>query len=288
MTDGAGAQLGLDFAAPRLVRVTPSKLATWADCPRRYRMAYLDRPAPPRGGAWAHSTLGAIVHLALRALFGLPVAERTPQRAAALVDRYWTSEGFRDEAQARTYRVRARGWVADYAAELADEHGGDPAEAVQPVGLEQWVSVATERIVAEGRVDRIDRRGAELVVVDYKTGRVPTVDDARRSRALALYAVATERTLRRACTQVELHHLPTGEVAAWRHDRTSLREHVRAAEQTAGELAAATDALESGGDAETLFPPRPASRCGTCDLRRNCPEGRAAAPEPDSWALLAP
>ncbi len=272
-------QLGLDFeTAPPLVRVTPNRLATWDDCPRRYRMTYLDRPAPPRGGAWAHATLGAVVHLALRSLFDLPAAQRTPERAAALVDRHWTSEGFRDAPQARTYRERARGWVARYADGLDD---------TDAVGLEQWVTVATERIVAEGRVDRIDRRGDELVVVDYKTGRAPTADDARTSRALALYAVAAAHTLRRPCHQVELHHLPTGAVAGWRHDDGSLRGQVRAAETTAGELAAATDALASGGDAEALFPPRPAPRCATCGVRRNCPEGRAEGPEREPWSLLA-
>lgn len=286
------AQLGFDFETTRLVRVTPSRLATWTDCPRRYRMTYLDRPSPPRGGAWAHNTLGAVVHLALRALLELPAGERTPRAAAALVDRNWSSEGFRDDRQAAEYRERARGWVADYADEMA---GDDPARDDpdgETVGVELWVSVATDRIVAEGRVDRIDRRGDELVVVDYKTGRhVPTADDARTSQALALYAVATERTLRRPCTRVELHHLPSGEVAGWQHDRGSLDEHVRRAEQTAGELAAASDALAASravsGDAENLFPPRPAPRCSTCDMRRNCPEGRAAAPEPASWALLA-
>jgi putative RecB family exonuclease len=278
-----GVQLGFDFAATRLVRVTPSRLAAWHDCPRRYRMTYLDRPSPPRGGAWANNTLGAVVHLALRALFALPAAERTPRVAAALLGSHWTSEGFRDAAQAAEYRRRARTWVADYAA----QHGSDPDGA--PVGLEQWVSVATDRIVAEGRVDRIDRRGAELVVVDYKTGRrTPTGEEARSSQALALYAVATERTLRGPCTQVELHHLPSGEVLTWRHDPASLGEHVRQAEETAGELAAATDELAAGGDAEALFPPRPAARCGTCSMRRNCPEGRAAATEPEPWALLAP
>jgi putative RecB family exonuclease len=273
-------QLGLDFdTGPALVRVTPSRLATWEDCPRRYRMTYLDRPAPPRGGAWAHATLGAVVHLALKALFDLPEAQRTPERAAALVDRHWTSEGFRDTEQARRYRDRARSWVADYATDL---------DGTDAVALERWVSVATERIVAEGRVDRIDRRGDELVIVDYKTGRAPTDGDARDSRALALYAVATTRTLRRTCRQVELHHLPSGAVAAWRHDEGSLREHVRAAESTAAELATATDALAAGGDAEALFPPRPAPRCSTCDVRRNCPEGRATGPELESWALLHP
>ena len=40
-------------------------------------------------------------------------------------------------------------------------------------------------------------------------------DDARSSMALALYALAAGRALRRPCHRVELHHLPTGEVLAW-------------------------------------------------------------------------
>jgi putative RecB family exonuclease len=276
-----GTQLGFDFATTRLVRVTPSKLATWQDCPRRYRLTYLDRPVPPRGGARAGSTLGAVVHLALRALFDLPPGKRAPRAAAGLVDRYWSSEGFRDASQAAEYRERARGWLAEYAAELEPD--------AEPVGLEKWVSAATERIVAEGRVDRIDRRGDELVVVDYKTGRrPPTPADAAASQALALYAVATERMLRRSCTEVELHHLPSGEVVGWRHDRESLREHVQRAEATAEELDSAAAALAAGGDAEALFPARVAPRCGSCDVRRHCPAGRAAAPEEVPWAGLAP
>lgn len=272
-------QLGFDFDTPRLVRVTPARLGVWADCRRRYRLTYLDKPAPPRGGAWAHATLGAVVHLALRALLDLPVAARTPERAAALVDKHWSSEGFRDTAQVAQYRERARGWVAEYAAEL-------PAD-IEVVAQERWVTVATDRIVAEGRVDRIDRRGDELVIVDYKTGRRSGPEDARDSAALALYAIATERTLRRTCRRVELHHVPTGTVSAWEHDRASLDGHVAAAEETAGNLADAADELAAGGDREQLFPPTPGPRCGSCDMRRNCPEGRAAAPERPAWSLLA-
>ena len=280
MTDGSGAQLGLDFDTPRLVRVTPARLGVWDDCPRRYRLTYLDRPTPARVGAQAASTLGAVVHLALRASFSLAPDKRTPQTAARLVDRYWTSEGFRDAEQAHVYRERARHWVAEYVS--------DDAAEVEVAALEQWVSVSTGRIVAEGRVDRIDRRAGELVIVDYKTGRVPSAEDARRSRALALYAVATERTLRRTCRQVELHHLPSGTVAAWRHDRVSLHDHLRAVEETADSLAAASDALAAGADAEAWFPPVPAPRCGSCEVRRHCAEGRAAAPESQPWAQLVP
>jgi putative RecB family exonuclease len=279
-----GAQLGLDFDAPRLVRVTPARLGIWQDCRRRYRLTYLDRPAPVRTGARAASTLGAVVHLALRTLFALPPEQRTPQAAARLVDRQWTSEGFRDAEQAHVYRERARGWLAEYALDCAE--GGAPE--VEAVGLEQWVTARVGGIVAQGRVDRIDRRGDELVIVDYKTGRTPTVEDARRSQALALYALAAEHTLRRRCVAVELHHLPSGQIAAWRHDRASLAAHVDAAERAAAELAAAADDLAEGADPDARFPAVPLPRCGSCDVRRHCPPGRAAAPEAEPWAHLAP
>jgi RecB family exonuclease len=279
-------QLGFDLEVERLVRVTPARLGGWHDCPRRYRLTYLDRPPPARGGPQAANTLGAVVHLALRALFERPPAERTGAVAAALVDRYWSSEGFRDDRQAAAYRARARDWVADYVTEMLDRDEPDEEPAV---GLERWVSVSTGRVVAEGRVDRIDRRGDELVIVDYKTGRHrPTPADVAASPALALYAVATERTLRRTCRQVELHHLPSGEVAGWRHDEASLAAHVRRAEETAGELAAAGDALAAGADPDALFPARPAPRCAGCPMRRSCPEGRAVGPEAQAWAMLVP
>ncbi len=178
-------------------------------------MTYLDRPSPPRGGAWAHNTLGAVVHNALKALFDLPADRRTPEQAVALVNRQWKSEGFRDVDQAAEYRSRACGWVHDYVSSLD--------VAFEPLGVERWVSSPTEKIVAEGRVDRIDYRDGELVIVDYKTGRhVLTSDDARGSQALALYALAARRTLRKPCRRVELHHLPSGSVAVWEHTEESM------------------------------------------------------------------
>ena len=292
-------QLGLEGMPARLVRVTPSRLATWEDCRRRYRLTYLDRPPLPRGGPRAASTLGAVVHNALHAVFGEPPARRSPDRAAVEVDRHWSSEGFRDDAQVATYRERARTWVADY----VERHAvaGAPEPMGETVGLERWLSAPVGAMVAEGRADRLDQRdGAEgsgsavlrpeIVVVDYKTGRrVPDADDARRSPALALYAIAARRNLRRPCRRVELHHLPSGTVVGVDHDEDSLAAHRARAEAGAVALGAATDALdEDPRVAESLFPPAPGPRCGACDVRRHCPEGRAAAPAEPAWAGLAP
>ena len=265
----------------RLFACTPSKLATFADCPRRYRFAYVDRPSPPKGPPWAHNTVGAAVHATLRSWWELPVERRTPAAARQLLYGVWSRAGFRDDEQADRWRSRAAVWLTDYVAGL------DPAE--EPVGTERTVGATTERLALSGRVDRIDRRGDELVVVDYKTGRQPSSEDeARGSPALALYVLGVRRTLRRPCNRVELHHLPSGTVAAFEHTDRSLANHVRRAEDIAADIGTATEALAGGADVDEAFPPVPGQQCSWCDFRAVCPTGRAAAPARETWSFLPP
>jgi RecB family exonuclease len=243
-------------------------------------MNYLDRPSPGKGAPWAHATLGAVVHNALRAFFDVPPARRTPETAASLVVSNWRDEGFADPKQAAEYRERAQDWVSGYVAGIDTD--------LDPIGVERWVSTPAGTIIAEGRVDRIDVRDGELVIVDYKTGRhALTTDDARGSQALALYAVAARRTLRKPCHQVELHHLPSGTVAVWTHTDETLQRHVRRAQEAAADLTKATERLAEGAAPDDVFPPSVGWHCSWCDFRRHCPEGQAAAPELEPWALLS-
>jgi RecB family exonuclease len=278
-------QLGFEGMPRRLYTCTPTRLATWLDCPRRYRMTYLDRPSPPKGPPWGHNSVGASVHNALAGWWRLPLAQRTVAAAGTLLDRGWINEGFADETQSVRQRERARGMVEGYVAAL------DPAD--EPLGVERTVATRTDVIAVSGRIDRLDSRPvpgeshAELVVVDYKTGRhVLTVDDARSSMALAIYAIAAGRVLRRPCHRVELHHLPTGEVIAWSHTDESLARHLRRAEGIAEECAAADERAQEG-PVDTVFPPRPSPSCGWCDYLRHCPEGQTAAIRRRPWDGLA-
>ncbi|MEW9534140.1 RecB family exonuclease [Microbispora sp. NPDC049125] len=308
-------QLGLDGMPKRLYTCTPSRLNAWLDCRRRYRFTYLDRPAPPKGPPWAHNSVGASVHNALAAWWREPYERRTPVMAAVLLTNGWLREGFRDEEQSAAWRDRAREMVSAYAGTL------DPSD--EPVGVERTVATRTPVIAVSGRVDRLDRRGDELVVVDYKTGRRPlTTDDARSSIALAIYAIASSRMMRRPCHRVELHHLPTASVVEWEHTDESLGRHLRRAEEIALEAADADEAYRawaghaaSGGGArgrggrasssggaatggstaprevppeiDRLFAPEPGPICSWCDFRRHCPEGRAASPDRLPWDGLA-
>ena len=286
----------------RLYTCTPTRLAAWLDCPRRYRMTYLDRPPPGKGPPWAHNSLGASVHNALAGWWRLPLAERAVPAVGRLLEQGWIDEGFADSRQSARYREWARGLVEAYVSGL------DPVR--EPLGVERTVATRTELIAVSGRIDRLDDRrepggGAELVVVDYKTGRhVLTVDDARTSLPLALYALAASRVMRRPCRRVELHHLPTGRVLAWEHTDESLARQLRRAEDIAAECATADEffqarpadlpappgAAAAGPDAglDEVFAPRPGSWCGWCDYRGHCPEGSAASEPRRPWDGLGP
>ncbi|MFG6196371.1 RecB family exonuclease [Nonomuraea sp. JJY05] len=298
------AQLPLDGMPRRLYSCTPSRLNAWLDCRRRYRFSYLDRPQPSKGPAWAHNSVGASVHNALAGWWREPYDRRTPLTAAILVTNGWIAEGFRDVEQSAHWLGRARDLVSGYVATL------DPGD--DPVGVERTVATRTKVMALSGRIDRLDRRGDELVVVDYKTGRRPlTEDDARSSLALAVYAVAASTMMRTPCRTVELHHLPTGEILEWRHTEESLARHIRRAEDVATEASEADEryralvpapakrgSAASGerqpvgpaavpDEIDELFAPNPGPICSWCDFRRHCPEGRSAAPDRNSWDGLA-
>jgi putative RecB family exonuclease len=261
----------------RLFTVSASSLGAWLDCPRRYRMAYLDRPAPPRGGAFAHGSLGSSVHNALRDWWLGPRRRRTPEAAATALDLAWLPDGYRDREQSETWRARAREWVTRYVTGLdADD---------EPRSVERNVAARYADTQLKGRIDRLDERDGELVVVDYKTGRRGVSEgEARGSWALAIYAYAVERTLRRPCRRVELHHVPTGEIVAHEFTVESLRRQLdritEAAEEARGAVeAAGTAGVAPAGAADPLFPARAGPGCAWCDFHRSCPEGRAAAPQ---------
>ena len=147
-------QLGFEGMPRPLYACTPTRLSTWLDCPRRYRMTYLDRPAPPKGPPWAHNSVGASVHNALAAWWRLPRRGPAVTAAGDLLERGWLTDGFADDAQCAALRRRWRPLVERYVAGLdpaasrwasSGRWPPGPARSPSPAGSTGWMTAATIR-----------------------------------------------------------------------------------------------------------------------------------------------
>jgi DNA helicase-2/ATP-dependent DNA helicase PcrA len=111
-----------------------------------------------------------------------------------------------------------------------------------------------------GRVDRIDRTGADSVaIVDYKTGKPKSQEDADESLQLSLYALAAREAFGKRADRLIFHNLENNTaVCTTRND---------------GELEAAKLRVRkvAEGIAQGEFPPNPQYHCAFCPYRNLCP-----------------
>ncbi|MGB3184803.1 MAG: PD-(D/E)XK nuclease family protein [Ornithinimicrobium sp.] len=263
----------------RLLAVSPSRLGQWLSCPRAYRMMYLDRPRPAPSPQRAIISIGNSVHATLSQFWDLPIEERTSAQTRRLLAELWQASGFADLNQSERWRERAAGWVVAYL--------GTIDRVTEPVAIERTVAMPTPDLAITGRVDRVEERGGELVVIDYKTGAgAATPGAARTSLALGLYALAVSRMFRRPVRTVELHHIPTGMRERHVHTDESLARKLSEAESIGIDLRRAeADFAQRGADSK-MFEPVPSALCRWCSVQAHCGPGRAVGPPQPGWAGL--
>ncbi len=264
------------------VKLSPTKVAKWLDCPRNFHFTYVERQRS--GKQWAHFSFGNSVHAALRTWFDVPMRERARASVDQIVADVWIDAGFRDREQSNLWRDHATQMVADYLSGLAEDF--------EPVSTERTLAFKADSFVVEGRIDRLDDKGDALAIVDYKTGKsAPMVEDVRGSQALAMYALMVQRALGESCFEVSLHHIPSGTEISWTHTPESLARHLRRVGEIARDIIRAQDIWESAERSESvrdeLFPAQPSGLCGYCDFWQVCVTGQAFTAQRNSWDGLA-
>ncbi len=111
-----------------------------------------------------------------------------------------------------------------------------------------------------GRVDRMDRTGPDTVaIVDYKTGKPQSQEDADESLQLSLYALAARDAWGKHASQLILHNLETNTAVVTTRTGAELEE-------------AKLRVLEAAeGIAEGKFAPKVGYQCRFCPYRNLCP-----------------
>jgi ATP-dependent exoDNAse (exonuclease V) beta subunit len=238
-------------SAPRL---SYTAITTYRECPRQYWYRYqLRLEASPT----AEAQLGSVVHRALEDAGRIRRQGEalTRERLRLLYDEAWAGQV---PADPRRHAVmEALGW--DLLGRAHQRGDLDPA----PAHVESRFEIELQGWGLRGTIDRVepDPQGGWRIV-DFKTGRPPSVAELRRDLQLALYALGARRGLGlEGPLALEIAYLRRGERIEIPVDRGLLRR----AEGVGREVAE--------GVLRGRFPARPLPRrCALCPYRMTCPE----------------
>ncbi len=259
---------------PALATLSPSRGSDFKSCPLKYRLRVIDRlPEPPSRDA----TRGTVVHAVLEQLFDLPAAERTIERAAALLTPAWerTAEAEPDVAALFQEDDAALAeWLESAKALLGNYFALEDPARLEPAERELYVTheLPEQGVTLHGYVDRLDRSATGRTrVVDYKTGRAPGEQyETAALFQLKFYALLLWRSEGVIPDALRLIYLGDVVTVDYRPDEDELRRFERT-------LVALWDAIQRAvrtGD----WRPRRSTLCGWCSFQAYCPEFGGTVP----------
>jgi ATP-dependent DNA helicase UvrD/PcrA len=258
----------------RLGELSASAIDQYERCPLAYKLSRDWRiPEEPV----ARMQFGAAMHLAIKAYFDGVRAGRPPHEEAVIacfLDEFSKTK-IEEDIQRELYEKEGREQLMRFLrSNLAQPRG----EILQ---TERSFSFAIGDARVRAKMDRLDRIGEdEVVIVDYKTGKPKTQEDADDSLQLSIYALAARDKRLNASSLVFINLENCTAVESSRTAAELLRT-----ENKVIEVAAKIAAGE--------FEPNPGLRCNGCSYRTICPaheveafcgRERSVSPQPKSRA----
>ena len=241
--------------------LSPSKVAAFRDCALAFRFSVIDRvPEPPSPPA----ARGTLVHRVLELLLALEPADRTVDAALGLlpaaVDEVLDGDEYRElPLPDRDAVVAEAGGLVQRYFELEDPR------AVRPIGLELLLEGELGGVRLRGIIDRLEEDAdGNLVVTDYKTGRVPGERyEQSKLGGVHFYAYLCEQVLGERPARIQLYYLAEPVAIVAEPSDQSIRGL-----QT--KVRAIWTAVERACERED-FRPNPGKLCGWCSFQAYCP-----------------
>jgi DNA helicase-2/ATP-dependent DNA helicase PcrA len=241
--------------------LSASAIQQYENCPLAYKLKY-DWRLPEEASAALQ--YGSAMHLALKAYFDGVRAGRPPDEEtviACFLDEL-TKSKIDEPLQRQMYEKDGREQLT---ALLRSELGRSRGEILE---TERRFKVQIGGAQVSGRFDRLDRvDGGEVEVVDYKTGKPKTQEDADDSLQLSIYALAA-RSLGHTPSALVFINLQNGIAIESRRSAQQLLEAEKLVTDVAAKIAAGE------------FQPDPGPGCRRCSYHSICPEQEAPLPVP--------
>jgi putative RecB family exonuclease len=247
--------------------ISPTKLKTYALCPAKYRLEYVDKIGRFYHRARAGYAFGHSLHRALDAFHDAGGAGTlSAGDLTASLDQVWVARGYESAEQEARYREEGLRILEEYHAHAAAVTAAAGPETSPPATL--WTEKTLRMdlsadLALSGRIDRVDEHAdGALEIVDYKSGRdAVTPEDVRGSLALGIYQLLVK------------HKMPERRVFA---TLVALRTGARASAELDGAERAELLALclEAGEEIRTRdwesALPIPNDHCPHCDFLPHC------------------
>ena len=244
-------------------RLSPSGAGTFEQCPRRWRMRYVERlPDPPGEAALA----GSFAHRVLELFMQRAPEERTVEVAKVIARDEWPDVeadddylalGY-DEAQGKQFRWKA--WKA-----IEGLWALEDPKAVEVRATEQDIEADLGGVPFRGIVDRLDEEGDGLIVTDYKSGKAPSPRYRRgRLDQVLLYAAAVKEATGEMPVHARLLYLGQRPVG--------IKVTQDELDGVVAKLSDTWTAINTACDTDE-FEPRTGPLCGWCPYVDRCPEG---------------
>jgi putative RecB family exonuclease len=249
--------------------LTPSKVAAFTSCPLAFRYTQIDRlPQPPS----IHAVKGTLVHAALEGLFWSHAAgQRSKAAAMAELEVAWTALHSDPEyVQLELDAAEADAFLTDARVLIDNYFRLEDPDDVCAVGIELGVEINQGGLRLRGIIDRLDiGPDGELIVVDYKTGRAPSVNyEQGRLGGVQTYALLCERLVGRAPAKVRLLHLREPVVLT----AESTPQKIKGQQTRTNAVWAAIERACANED----FRPHTGPLCNYCNFKAQCPAFAAA------------
>lgn len=179
-----------------------SKLATYENCPHKYKLQYIDRIELPEGGEGIEAFLGSRVHDVLEKLYKELILTKMNTLEDLLAyfknewDRNWhgnvviVKKGFAKDH----YRNAGKESITNY----YKRH--QPFNQSKTLATEQLLTFKIDDYTIRGFIDRLSQTSKGIYEIhDYKTsGSLPSQDKLDNDRQLALYQIGIKEKFRDA------------------------------------------------------------------------------------------
>jgi putative RecB family exonuclease len=243
--------------------LSPSSIATFRQCPLRWKYNKIDKIPDPSG---KEALMGNFVHDVLEKLYGLPPEDRSKEQAQSLARDMWDGQNWEkrvsplipDDDEYRLFRWKAW-WCIENLWKIENP------EEIEPDGLEFELNGEVSGVQLKGFIDRFTMdEGGGVVISDYKTGKVPRkeyVDE--RFMQLRIYGTLVDALDIGHTSGLELLYLKDGvkfEAPFGDEDVINTGMYVRSAKDDIDKACATDD-----------FPAQKSVLCGWCSYKNICP-----------------